>query len=141
MIATLEGWYSKVPSLPASVKEFIVTITPWLALIFGVLGILGSIAGLGLLTALSPFAVFSGASGVSSIGSGFLAALVWLVSSILLVVAFPGARVRKIGGWNMLFWSEVVHFVGSIVALSIISGIIVIVIALYFLFQIKPYYK
>lgn len=141
VISTMQQWFEKAPALPKNARETLVRITPILALVFGILGILGSIAGLGLLTALSPFAVFTGAAGMSSYGTGFIAALIWLAASALMLAAVPGLKAHTSNGWNLLFWSEITHFVGSIIALSIVSGIISALIVFYLLFQIRSYYK
>src|SRR5258708_25910770 len=141
IISTMQQWFDKAPALPKNAREAIVKITPWIALVFGILGVLGSIAGLGVLTVCSPFAVFGGVSGVSSYGTGFIAALIWLVASALLLAAFPGTKAGKAVGWNLLFWSQAVHLVGSLVAMSFVSGIIGAAIGFYLLFQIKSYYK
>lgn len=141
LVVTMEQWFKQAPALPQNAREVIVKITPWIALIFGVLGLLGALAGLGILTAFSPLALFGGAQGMSSYGTGFIAAIFWLASSVLLLAAYPGVKARRMQGWNMLFWSELVSFIGSIVALSIVSGIIGALIGFYLLFQIKSYYK
>jgi hypothetical protein len=88
--------------------------------------------------ALSPLAV---ATGVHGYGGGLLAAIFWLASSILLLAAYSGIKARKMSGWNMLFWSEVVYLIGSLVTLSILQGIISALIGFYLLYQIKPYYR
>lgn len=36
IITSVEQVYAKLPSLPKNITEFIVMITPWLALIFGI---------------------------------------------------------------------------------------------------------
>lgn len=141
IIDTLGDWYAKAPALPKNVKDVLVNITPWIALIFGVLGILGAVAGLGILTVFSPLAVLGGMNSATSYGGGFIAALFWLASSVLLLAAFPGTKARKMQGWNMLFWSEMVGLIGSIISLQIIPGIIGALIWFYLLFQIKSYYK
>lgn len=141
LIAITEGLYAKAPSLPANAREGLAKVAPWIALIFGILGVLGSIGGLGLLAVFSPLAVFGGAAGVASYGSGFIAALIWLVASVMLLAAYPGTAAKKISGWNLLFWSQVVQLIGSVVALSIVSGIVGAAIGFYLLFQIKSYFK
>ena len=142
IIDMIEKWFAKAPVLPANAKDVIVKITPFIALIFGILGIMGALAGFGLLTAFAPLAVFGGMAGVSSYGGGFLAALFWLASSALMLIAFPGTQARKLSGWNLLFWSELVNLVGAVVSISgIVSGIIGALIGFYLLFQIKSYYK
>lgn len=141
LVGTLENFFKKAPAIPANGREAIAKITPWLALIFGVLGVLGGLAGVGLLTVFSPLALFGGASGIASYGSGVIAAWIWLASSVLLLAAYPGTKARKLSGWNLLFWSEVVNVIGSLIAGSVVSGIIGGLIGFYLLFQIKSYYK
>ena len=136
-VKTLEQWFSQAPSLPTNAKEALVKYMPIIALIFGIIGILLSLAGIAALTVLAPVAV---ATNVHGYGGGFLAAIFWLASSILLLAAYPGTKAHKISGWNMLFWSEVVYLIGSLVTLSILQGIISALIGFYLLYQIKPYY-
>ena len=140
-IDTLEDFFKKAPAIPANGREVLVKVAPWIALIFGILGVLGALGGLGLLTVFSPLAVFSGASGAASYGTGFIAALVWLVSSVLMLAAYPGTRARKLSGWNLLFWSEVVSLVGSLLSGAIVSAVVGALIGFYLLFQIKSYFK
>ncbi|HVF69568.1 MAG TPA: hypothetical protein VNA13_03305 [Xanthomonadales bacterium] len=141
IIDTLEDFFKKAPAIPANGREALVKITPWLAIIFGILGVLGGLAGVGILTMFSPLAAFSGAQGIASYGTGIIAAWIWLASSVLMVLAYPGLKARKIGGWNWLFWSEVLNIVGSVVAGSLINAVIGALIGFYLLFQIKSYYK
>lgn len=133
----IEDWFDKLPSLPKGGKDALVQITPWIALIFGILGILAGLAGLGVLTVFSPFAMMGGYYGV---GSSFFIALLGLVASVLLLAAFPGTKARKMNGWMLFFWSEVVTLVSSVIAISI-SGVIVALIVFYLLYQIKSSYK
>ena len=60
---TLDEYYAKLPALPKGVNDFIVSVAPWLALIFGVLAILSGIAAFGILSAFSPVAVVAGVGG------------------------------------------------------------------------------
>lgn len=141
IVDMLEQFFAKAPALPANAKETIVKITPIIALVFGILGVLSSLGGLGVLTAFSPLAGFGGASGMSYYGTGFFSALLWLASSVLMIVAYPGAQARKKDGWNKLFWSEVISVVSSLVSFSFFSGLIGALIGFYILFQIKSHYK
>lgn len=133
----MEGWFKKLPALPPSAVTTIVSITPWLALIFGIIGVLGAIAAFGILSFLSPFAMLGGAA--PRYGLGMISTVIWLVSSVLMLMAFPGLKSQKTGGWNLLFWSEVVGAIASIISISI-GSIIGVVIAFYLLFQIKSKY-
>lgn len=134
----MEDWFMKLPELPKSATDVLVRITPWIALIFGVLGVLGSLAGLGILTALSPFVMMG--NGIGGTATSLLTALLSLVSSALLLAAFPGTKAHKLQGWNMLFWSEVVSTLSSVLLISL-TGVIGAFIGFYLLYQIKRYYK
>lgn len=130
--------FDKLPALSRDAREIIVKITPWIALIFGVLGVLGALAGFGVLTVFSPLAMMGGGAG--AVGAGIVAAVLWLVSSALLLAAFPGTRKNQTKGWNFLFYSEVVSLVATFVSFSF-SGIVFALIAFYLIFQIRSYYK
>jgi len=141
LVTTLEPFFAKAPALPKNGKDGLVKIMPWVALIFGVLGIFGAISAVGLLSATSPFALMGGREGVTSYGSGFVSAIFWLVSAALLLAAYPGLKGQKAKGWTLMFWSEVVSIVGSLVSFEIVSAIISALIGFYLLFQIRSYYK
>ncbi|OGH17175.1 MAG: hypothetical protein A3C30_03220 [Candidatus Levybacteria bacterium RIFCSPHIGHO2_02_FULL_40_18] len=138
LIKQMEDWFSKLPALPNNWRDVIVTITPWLALIFGIIGVLGSLAAVGILTFLAPFMILGGGVGVAS--GGIIGALLALVASVLLVMAFPGTRDRKMSGWRLLFFSEVVSIISSVVAFSA-GGVVGALVGFYILFQIKSHYK
>ena len=133
----LEDFFKQLPPLPANAVSAIFKITPWLALIFGILGVLGAISAFSLFSVLTPFAMMGGAN---NWGLGIVASIGWLVSSIMMLLAFPGLKAGKMGGWNLLFWSELVNIVTSIIGISI-GSVIGAAIALYLLYQIKPKYK
>lgn len=138
LVDTMEGWYSKLPSLPKQWVDTLVMITPWVALVFGILGVLALLAALGVLTALSPFMLLGagvGAATGSLIGTGLA-----LVSSVLLLMAFPGTKARKMSGWTLLFWSEAVSVLSAVVSFSL-GGVLGAAIGFYILFQIKNSYK
>ncbi len=138
MMVQVESWFMKLPALPKGGREAVVAITPWIALIFGILGVLVGLAGLGILTFLSPFALMGG--GVSTAAGSIASAALALVGSALLLAAFPGTKARKMQGWTLLFWSEVVSLIGAVVAISL-TGVVFSLIAFYLLYQIKSYYK
>lgn len=138
LISSMGEWFLKLPALPKKWLDVIVSITPWIALIFGILGVLGSLAAVGILTFLAPFVALGSGVGVAS--GGIIGAILALVASVLLLAAFTGTKARKISGWNFLFWSEVVSIISSVVAVSV-AGVVGGLIGFYILFQIKSYYK
>lgn len=139
LIKVLGDWFAKFPPLPVNAKEVIVKIAPWLAIIFGILGVIAGIGATGLLTVLSPLVALGGGVGVA-VGS-MVGAILAIVSSALMIVAFPGLRDRKANGWKMSFYSELVSVVSSVVALNLFGAVIGALIGFYILFQIKSYYK
>ncbi|HSX09033.1 MAG TPA: hypothetical protein VLF93_02695 [Candidatus Saccharimonadales bacterium] len=141
IVSTMAEWFDKFPQLPKNGRDTLAKIAPWIALIFGILGVLVGISGLGVLTFLAPLSFLGGASEAANYGSGIIVTLIYLVGSVLLLASYPGLKARKYSGWNLLFWSEVVHLVGGLIALSFVSTIIWALIAFYLLFQIRSYFK
>lgn len=134
MVVTLEDFFKKAPQLPKGGRDVIVTITPWIALIFGILGV---IAGVGLV-GVSPLGLFGGTSvAFGALISGVLA----IISSVLMLMAFPKLQKHLYGGWMLLFWSEVVNVVSQVINLNLLGAVIGGLIGFYLLFQIKSYYK
>mgnify|MGYP003394660955 CR=1 FL=1 len=136
LVKPLEDLYAKAPALPTGAKDFIVSITPWLALIFGVLLVLSSVG------ALAPFSTYAG------VGGSAMWLMVYSVLGIaegaLMILAFSGLKNKKLVGWNWLFWAEIIGLVSPIVSLrfgGLLGAIVGAVIGFYFLFQIKSYYK
>ena len=137
LIKTLEDAYKNAPNLPANIREVLVKIVPWLALIFGILGVLAGLGALGL----SPVGMLGGVENGAVL---LLSGVFTIVSSVLMLMAYPKVNKRLYAGWKLLFWAEVVSFVGSLLTFtlgSIVSALIGVVIGLYLLFQIKSYYK
>lgn len=138
----LDVYYAKLPALPKGATEFIVSIAPWLALVFGVLAILSGIAAFGFLSVLSPFAAVAGATQYAF--TGLLAALVLVVQGAVELLAFPSLKSRKVRGWNLMFLSLLLMVVSSVFYLSVfgvVQSLIGLLIGYYFLYQVKSYYK
>ncbi len=133
LITWMEELFKKAPHLPKNIQELMVTVAPWLALIFGILGILGGIGAVGV----SPVALFGGLqSSFLVLISGILA----ITSSVLLVMAYPKLLKRSMAGWTLLFWADVVSAVASLLSLSL-GAVIWMILAFYLLFEIKKHYK
>lgn len=136
----MEGYYAKAPALPVNAREFIVSVSPWLALIFGVLTILASLSAFGISAVATPFLALGGASPLMLM----LVAVLGLAQGVLMVAAFSPLRRRVARGWTLLFWVEVLGVVSSVLSLSVgsvVVGVIIAAIVFYFLFQVRPYYK
>ncbi len=134
----MEDWFMKLPSLPKGGRDALVIIAPWIALIFGIFGILAGLAGLGILSVLSPVMLM--VAGYANTGGSLISVALALVASALLLAAFPGTKDHKIQGWTMLFWSEVVSVISSVVSFSL-GGVIFGALGFYLLYQMKSSYK
>jgi hypothetical protein len=142
LLKTLDENFAKLPVLPKNVNEFIVSVAPWLALVFGVLAILAGVAAFGVLSAFSPVAAVAGVGGYAL--TAILSSIVLLVQGVIELLAFPALKVRKVKGWNLMFYSLILSVVSSIVTLSvfgIVSSLVGALIGYYFLYQVKSYYK
>ena len=142
LLKPLKDVYAKAPALPTNARDVLVSIAPWVALIFGVLAVLAGIGGLGLFTAFSPLAYMYTGAGVSTLL--LVSAVVAIVEGGVMILAFAPLRKKRIRGWNLLVWSEVLAVLSSVVSLrvgDVVWALVGAAIALYILFQIESYYK
>jgi hypothetical protein len=128
-----------LPAAPPGLLDGYMRFAPWVAIIFGILAVLGSLALMGLGAVLSPFLLFGGASGVSAGGALFLALIVGLLSAALEVVGGYLMLKRRITGWWVLALGMVVSLLTNLFGRSIITIIVVLLIA-YVHLQVKPNY-
>jgi hypothetical protein len=70
---------------------------------------------------------------------GFVAILA-IVNFVLMIAALPGLFARRRSGWNLIFYSELLHIVTSLLSGAIIGGLFGGLIGLYILFQIRTLY-
>ncbi len=149
LVKPLEEMYAKAPSLPLGVKDFIVMVAPWVAVILGVLSVFGfavSLLGFGALGVLAPL---SGGTTVSLAGLGLVSTVLGLVSGVLMLLSFRPLQRREMRGWNLTFWVLVLGLVGSLVGnvlfyfsvFGLAMAVVWFLIELYFWFQVKSYYK
>ena len=138
LVKSLDNVFKQAPHLPENIREVIVQIAPWVALILGILGVFGSLSALLLVLGLSPLMALAG--GMQSGVSAVLLVLVGLVQSVITLMAFPKLQKNQYSGWMLLFWSELIGVVAAVLSLSIVT-ILGIIIGFYLLFEVKSYYK
>jgi hypothetical protein len=140
LIKDLEPTFAKLPKLPQGIVDFLVTISPYLALLGGIASIIvGPLALLGTLFSLltlNPAIVF-----VTLMSSVLL-----FVQAIIMFMAFKPLKERAYKGWYLLFVSELISLAQSIVGLVLnLGGIVGVVIGFaigfYILFSVKKEYK
>jgi hypothetical protein len=137
LVAMLEPFFTtKAPfQLPEGVREWLVKFGPWITLVLLVLALPAVLLLLGISAFVVPAAAVTGNTGF---GVGVILLIVQLV---LQAASLPGLFARKLSGWNLLFYSDILGLVVSIMNGNIVGAIIGTVIGLYILFQIKSYYK
>jgi hypothetical protein len=134
----MEYLVKKAPPLPENIKVFIVKFGPWISLVLGIMLLPLILAAFGLGALLSPVAMMAGVR----LGATYmLGILVAAVQMGLQFAAIKGLMNRQIGGWKLAFYGALVGGVYSIVTLQIVSFLIGTGLSLYFLYQVKSYYK
>jgi hypothetical protein len=134
----LEDINAKLPALPENVKSFIVSVAPWLIIISAIAMIPAILLIFGLGNVFGPITYLNG------LYHGTTFYITWFLSVtafLLQVAAIKGLMDKKISAWRLVFYSALISAVSNLVSLSIASFIIGAAISLYFLFQIKSYYK
>jgi hypothetical protein len=121
--------------IPAAGREWIVQYGPWIAVVLLVLSLPAALFVLGVGTTLMPFGGWGYATGFG------LAAIALVIHLVLMVLALPGLFARKMSGWTLMFYAQIVSAVSSILAGSILGGLIGALISLYILFQVRVLYK
>ncbi len=140
----LASLFIKAPHLPAHVRDTLVTIAPWFALIAGVIGLFATVPALfsTLFVASLPFAPFM----VHAMFPGLVVSFVVLaVSSVLDLLAFKPLSLRKKHGWNLIFYAVTLSLIATLLTTILgggaVSGILGALIAYWFLFEVRDLYK
>lgn len=132
----------KAPQLPKNVREIIVNLAPWLTLIGIVISLPLVLLALGLGALATPFMFLAGPAAGVSYGVNYTISMVVLgVALVLDAFAIPGLFSRSRKGWRLVYWAVLVSLVSNLFTLNIVGGLVGALISLYFLFQIKEYYK
>lgn len=141
---TLETYLvDKAPfTLPDNVKEIVVSFAPWISIIVLLLAIPGILLVLGAGAIVAPFTVFLGPRYAMNYGMTYIVSMVVLAVSVVLeALAVPGLFKRSLGAWRLLYYASLVNLVSGILGGNFLSAIVGSLIGLYFLFQVKSYYK
>ena len=70
-----------------------------------------------------------------------LQGLISLLALVLEAVAIPSLMKRSLKGWHLVYYAALVSAVGELLGGQIVSMIISLAISMYFLFQVREYYK
>lgn len=136
LVGFLDSIYSKLPGLSKEIKEFIVRVLPFIALVIGILITFSSIIDL----IGSPFLnAFTTAGGATIFQKLMIVNILGFLEGVFLVLAFAGLRKRKKIGWNLIFWSQVLFIVSALLSFS--PSFVLGFIFFYPLFEIRTNYR
>lgn len=121
--------------IPDAGREMIVRFGPWITVVLLILLLPLLLVALGLGAILAPFGGVGYAAGFG------LLTIVVIIEIGLLIAALPGLFARKMSGWTLLFYSQLVGIVHSVLSGNIIGGLLMALIGLYILFQVRPLYR
>lgn len=128
----------KAPQLPENIKEIIVKIAPYLAVIGVVFALPAILAILGIGTLAAPLALMGG---VGTLGGFTISMIFTAVMIVIQIMAIPGLFKRSLSAWRLLFYASLLSAASSLFSLQLGSLIIGTAISFYILFQVKSYYK
>jgi len=136
IIAWFDSLYSKLPGIGGDLREFIVKVLPYIVIVAGVLFTFASVVEiLG-----TPF--FS----IITVGEGswvfqrlIIVNVIGIFEGLLMILAFRYLRRRQRLGWNLLFWSQILWVVSSVISMS--PSFILGFLFLYPLFQVRGHYR
>jgi len=120
--------------IPDAAREWIVKFGPWITVVLLILTLPLLLVALGIGAVFTPF----GGVGYAT-GFGFLTLFV-IAQVGLEIAALPGLFARKMSGWTLLFYAQLVSIVFNILSGSVVGGLLFGLIALYILFQVRPLY-
>jgi hypothetical protein len=121
--------------IPDNVKEWIVRYGPWITLVMLVLALPPLLFVLGIGAAFIPFAGVGYATGFTYL------TVVLIIELGLRAAALPGLFARKMSGWRLVFYAQIVNFVFTLLSGSVVGAVLGAVISMYVLFQVRPLYK
>jgi hypothetical protein len=121
--------------IPQGGREIIVRFGPWITLILLILTLPLLLFALGIGAVFIPF-------GGIGYASGFGVLTIFVIVEIgLMIAALPGLFARKMAGWRLLFYSQLVSIVYNVLSGSIVGGLLFGLISLYILFQVRALYQ
>jgi hypothetical protein len=128
----------KAPSLPENAKEVLVKYAPHISIVVIVFSLPAILFALGLGALVTPLAFMGG------VRSGFsfsLTSLFLLATMVLYIAAIPGLFARQMSAWRKMYYATLLSALHSLFNFQLGSLVIGTAISLYFLFQVRSYYK
>jgi hypothetical protein len=132
----LEPIFAKFPAFPENIKELLVQIAPYFAILIAVLG------GLAVLTLMG----MSSSIGIAMEAYGGSSWRMWLsilsagASAVFCVMAFKPLQSKQKKGWDYMWYVSLISLASNVLSFNFIGAIIGGLIGFWILFQIKSKY-
>jgi len=133
--------------IPQAGREWLVRFGPWIVVVLLVLSLPAVLLLLGIGSAWAPFSLsdYRWGSGWPYGWTYMNAHWLWLIRLVvpfaLLAMALPGLFARKMSGWRLAFYAELIGVIAGLLMLDVVGALIGALIWFYVLFQIRPLYK
>ena len=139
---TLDEYFGKkAPALPQNIKELIVKIAPYLAIISVIFTVPAILLLFGLGGLASILAPIGGTRAVALLPMMWIGILLLIPVILLEVMAIPGLFSKTATAWRYMFWAQLISIVSSLVQINIVGALLSALIGFYLLFQVKNLYK
>ena len=126
----------QAPVLPKNIKDILVKLAPYFAILAVIFGLPAILAVLGLGAVLTPMAWVTGTR------TGFYW-LFWAVGLVQIVIAGMSIKplfARAGHGWRLMYYSQLLSIVTSLGSYNL-GNLVFTVLSLYLLYQVKSSYK
>ena len=121
--------------VPEGGREWIVKVGPWITIVLLILTLPLLLVAFGIGAVYVPF-------GGVGYATGFGVLTIFVIVEIgLMIAALPGLFARTMAGWRLLFYSQLVGIVHSVLSGNIVGGLLFGLIGLYILFQVRTLYR
>lgn len=153
LIDQVEAPFRQLPHIPAGVSRFLANLMPWASILVGLFSLFSVLALTPLIfgasTLINSLSVMVDSTPylIGNINPIYyvLSAVLLLMDGLLLLVAFPALRRKELRGWALVFWSNVVSSIHTLVGMAfagdeIVTGLLGILIAFYVLFEVKKWF-
>ena len=126
---------NKAPfQIPDAGREWIVKFGPWITVVLLILTLPILLVALGIGVFFMPWGGVGYATGFG------VMTIVIIIEIGLMIAALPGLFARKMAGWTLLFYSQLVSIVYNVLTGNVVGGLLVGLIGLYILFQVRTKY-
>lgn len=144
-IAQIEKIFKDLPHLPKNITEILVKIAPFFAILGGILSVLSSLSMLAAGSSQNMMGAWYPMYGRQHSLYFYVTAVLSIAAGALMIMAYKHLKERKLMGWILIFWAEIISILQSVVGLillgsGVIGAILSIAIGLYILFEMKPFY-